>query len=239
MAISNRDYRKILEIIDIIYSVPDKSAMLSAASQKLQKLLVGAIGLHRKKKQGDFTNRDKKIINILLPHIAREIRNHQLMNGLDLTKESYGVIAVGENGKPFYMNEPAKLAIKNKPITAIPERGLGLHPAFFKGGGGTYRVRTVPLGKKNIGKVILLERHPPEHKINPKLMEFHLSRREEEVVMLVIQGLSNLEIAQKLFIAEQTVKDHLHHVFGKMNIRRRSEIAAKVMGLAPQAAFSV
>lgn len=57
--------------------------------------------------------------------------------------------------------------------------------------------------------------------------------------MLVIQGLSNIEIAQKLFIAEQTVKDHLHHIFGKMNIRRRSEVAAKAMGLAPQPAPSV
>lgn len=166
--------------------------------------------------------------------MARAIRNHQLMHGFDLTKEQSGVIAVGEDGKPFYMNETARLVLKGKPAKIIPAPGLGAAPAFFRDGSCTWGVRTVPLGKgKKKGKVIILERHLPEHKLHPRLAEFHLSRREEEVAMPVVQGFSNLDIAEKLSIAEQTVKDHLHHIFGKMSIKRRSELAAKVMGLAP------
>lgn len=193
---------------------------------------IGVCGFHRQKHQGDFSGHDKEIVNILLPHIALGIRNHQLMQGFDLTKEQSGVIAVGEDGKAFYMNEPAKLALKGKPITAIPEPGLGAAPAFFRDGSGAWRVRTVLLGTgKKKGKVILLERHPPEHKLHPRLAEFHLSRREEEVATLAVQGLPNRRIAEELFICEQTVKDHLHHIFGKMSIKRRSELAAKVMGI--------
>ena len=334
MSLTSRDYKAIIDIIDTIYSIPDKGAMFSAMSTKLQKLIhiystifipadsktgeflftgyeifhnsekgmlaylnhfapldpfvaggqfngqltndaksitevmpesrlvkcefvcdflmplsdrifyilaspifaqgdkIGGVGLHRRKQQKDFTGRDKEIVNILLPHIAHAIRNHQIMQGFDLTNEPRGVVAVGKDGNSFYMNETARVALKGQPAKVIPEPGLGAAPAFFRDGAGTWRIRTVPLGRdKKRGKVILMERHPPEHKLHPRFAKFHLSRREEEIAMLAVQGLSNREIAQQLFITEQTAKDHLHHVFGKMGIRRRSELAAKVMGL--------
>ena len=48
--------------------------------------------------------------------------------------------------------------------------------------------------------------------------------------MWVIRGLSNRQIAERLFIAEQTVKDHLHDIFEKMKIHHRSELVAKLLG---------
>ena len=52
-----------------------------------------------------------------------------------------------------------------------------------------------------------------------------LSVREREVYDLVWVGLSNREIAGKLFISEGTVKLHLHHVFDKLGIRSRTALA--------------
>lgn len=52
-----------------------------------------------------------------------------------------------------------------------------------------------------------------------------LSEREEEVAQLVARGLSNLEIAEHLYISEGTVKCHLVKVFDKLGVRRRSQIA--------------
>ena len=52
-----------------------------------------------------------------------------------------------------------------------------------------------------------------------------LSVREREVYDLVCAGLSNREIAGRLFISEATVKVHVHHVFDKLGIRSRTALA--------------
>ena len=54
-----------------------------------------------------------------------------------------------------------------------------------------------------------------------------LTPTELTVVGLVAQGLTNATVAQKMFIAEGTVKIHLHHVFGKLGITRRAELAVR------------
>lgn len=55
-----------------------------------------------------------------------------------------------------------------------------------------------------------------------------LSKREEEVVYCVASGLSNKEIADKLFISVRTVKAHLTSIFGKTGYRDRLELAVKM-----------
>jgi DNA-binding NarL/FixJ family response regulator len=52
-----------------------------------------------------------------------------------------------------------------------------------------------------------------------------LSTRERELVALVAQGYKNKEIAEKMFISEQTVKNHLHNIFDKLGISDRLELA--------------
>ena len=52
----------------------------------------------------------------------------------------------------------------------------------------------------------------------------NLSKCEVEVVILVLQGLINREVANRLCVAEKTVKFHLTNAYKKLNISRRSEI---------------
>ena len=54
-----------------------------------------------------------------------------------------------------------------------------------------------------------------------------LSERESEVLKLVAMGMSNKEIAEKLFLSERTIKAHLTNIFNKLNVASRSEAIVK------------
>lgn len=56
-----------------------------------------------------------------------------------------------------------------------------------------------------------------------------LSRREMDVLTLVVRGCSNRQIAQELYIDETTVKTHLHRIFEKLNVRDRTQAAILAM----------
>lgn len=53
-----------------------------------------------------------------------------------------------------------------------------------------------------------------------------LSHRENQVLTLVRGGLTNAEIAERLFLAESTIKSHLSSIFTKFGVRSRKEVAA-------------
>jgi DNA-binding CsgD family transcriptional regulator len=62
-----------------------------------------------------------------------------------------------------------------------------------------------------------------------------LSRREREVVTMVASGMTNKEIAQRLFIAERTAEGHVERIRNKLGVRSRTEVAtwAVAHGLEP------
>lgn len=53
-----------------------------------------------------------------------------------------------------------------------------------------------------------------------------LTPMERQVVDLLAQGLRNAEIAERLFVAPSTIKTHLGHVFAKLGVSTRAELAA-------------
>jgi len=64
-----------------------------------------------------------------------------------------------------------------------------------------------------------------------------LSARELEVARLVAEGLTNAQIAEALFVSENTIKSHLSHLLGKLRIRRRVDLvrlwSARRLGQKP------
>jgi DNA-binding NarL/FixJ family response regulator len=52
-----------------------------------------------------------------------------------------------------------------------------------------------------------------------------LSGRERQITILIMRGLKNKEIARRMFITEQTVKNHVHNVFEKLGVGDRLELA--------------
>ena len=68
-----------------------------------------------------------------------------------------------------------------------------------------------------------------------RLKHLGITRRELEILELIAQGLSNREIADKLFVSENTVKTHSSRLFDKLSARRRTQAVqiGKEMGLIP------
>ena len=56
-----------------------------------------------------------------------------------------------------------------------------------------------------------------------KLESLGITPRELEILELIAQGLSNKEIAERVFVSENTVKTHSSRVFDKLGARRRTQ----------------
>ena len=69
------------------------------------------------------------------------------------------------------------------------------------------------------GEPILLRNHEP------------LSEREQEVLQALSEGYCNREIAQRLFISQETVKTHISTVIGKLGVRDRTQAAVIALRL--------
>jgi two-component system, NarL family, response regulator LiaR len=68
-----------------------------------------------------------------------------------------------------------------------------------------------------------------------KREELGITRRELEILELIAQGMSNREIAAKLYVSENTVKTHSSRVFDKLRAKRRTQAVqlGKACGLLP------
>ena len=58
-----------------------------------------------------------------------------------------------------------------------------------------------------------------------------ISPREVEVLELLAEGLSNKEIAERLFVSSHTVKSHLSHLYDKLDVSRRTQAVQKARTL--------
>jgi DNA-binding CsgD family transcriptional regulator len=60
-----------------------------------------------------------------------------------------------------------------------------------------------------------------------------LTPTELEVVRLVVDGLSNPEIGRRLFMSRGTVKTHLSHIYAKLGVANRTELATRTTARVP------
>ena len=68
-----------------------------------------------------------------------------------------------------------------------------------------------------------------------RLQELAITKRELEILGLIANGLSNREIAERIFVSENTVKTHSSRLFDKLSARRRTQAVqrGKELGLIP------
>ena len=199
-----------------------------AATFQWQGDLLGCLGLHRPRRDGDFTERHRTIVNLFLPHLAGALHALYLREALAQSHDR-GVIVQRADGGVQMMNDEAQRALNGHSPNTVPTSQVGTEPTVFRTENCSYRVRSMPIRFGSRGKIVILDPLPNPAAVVPKLDGYGLSKREQEIAELVIRGFSNMEIADRLCIAEQTVKDQLHHVFEKMKIRRRSELAAVLL----------
>lgn len=65
-------------------------------------------------------------------------------------------------------------------------------------------------------------------------MRARLSDRELEVVRLIVEGLSNKQISDRLALSDKTVKNHISHILAKLSLTARTQVAVRALrdGLA-------
>jgi DNA-binding NarL/FixJ family response regulator len=87
-------------------------------------------------------------------------------------------------------------------------------------------VRTIMTGYVAVPRALRAALQPPP-----------LTKRERQILELVVEGLTNREIAERLYLAESTVKRHLSSTFRRLGVSSRHEAAAAV--LAAEQSFGV
>ncbi len=116
---------------------------------------------------------------------------------------------------------------------------LGYLLKDVSGGDLAEAIRTVAAGgallAPSVARKVVAEfsRLAPPARLPDEGLPEPLSEREKEVLRLVAQGLSNREIAQKLVLAEGTVKNHVTAILQKLGVRDRTQAAlrARQLGL--------
>jgi len=98
---------------------------------------------------------------------------------------------------------------------------LGIIAFLFTGLGIWAGIRLVRRPSASNANVVS---HEPDHLLAEKL---GITKRELEVLSLMAAGLSNQEIAEKLFVSLSTVKTHSSNLFAKLNVKRRTQAIQK------------
>jgi len=74
-----------------------------------------------------------------------------------------------------------------------------------------------------VEKEVMVTRQPAGAINEKEIMRLGLSARELEVLQLMAEGLSNQEIAGRLFLSLNTIKTHSSNIFEKLDVRRRTQ----------------
>jgi DNA-binding CsgD family transcriptional regulator len=111
----------------------------------------------------------------------------------------------------------------------------GLIAALFAGVGVWLGLKLTRIKEKVVIKEVPIA-VPERFTLNQsRLQELGITPRELEILELIARGLSNREIAEQLFVSENTVKTHSSRLFDKLSARRRTQAVqlGKEFGLIP------
>jgi LuxR family maltose regulon positive regulatory protein len=82
-----------------------------------------------------------------------------------------------------------------------------------------------------VGQILAVIRQETEQKVASEEVMEPLSEREVEVLRLVAAGLSNREIADKLYLSPGTIKTHVHNICGKLGANNRTQAVGRARDL--------
>lgn len=99
---------------------------------------------------------------------------------------------------------------------------------------GGFLVSSVPYALYGIFLIVYFLRHfvPASVQVDPLfeafLGKYGITGREREIILMVTQGKSNVDIARELVVSLATVKTHLHNIYGKIGVKSRYDLLARV-----------
>ena len=126
-----------------------------------------------------------------------------MLTVFDDDENIFRAILKGANGYLLKKTSPAKL------LAAIEEAITGGTPLT-----PSIATRVIDLFKKYIPS-------PSD--------DYNISIREKQVLNLVIEGLNNNQIAEKLYISKETVRNHIRHIYEKLHVHSKSQAVVKAI----------
>jgi two-component system, NarL family, response regulator LiaR len=123
----------------------------------------------------------------------------------DEDEKVFEALRTGANGYILKRSPPEKL------LEAIIE--------LYNGGS--------PMSSDIARKIVLAMQQKPEQKIQE---DYHITPREQEILMLLSKGLSYQELADKIFISSKTVRKHIFNIYEKLHVNSRMEAVNKYFG---------
>jgi PAS domain S-box-containing protein len=166
--------------------------------------------------------------------LSKEERQNNILFESLAAIEGTGVILIRGHHRDqsdlLFINAEATCALNGLPVKYLLDAIDGNEPAYFNAEKGCYRVKTNLTHHNPPVKIILLEPQLDSICIHVGLKHYNLSSRQQEIALLAATGHSNRQIAEKLFITEYTVKDHLKEIFQKIGVHSRSELCPKILG---------
>jgi DNA-binding CsgD family transcriptional regulator len=160
------------------------------------------------------------ILDGTIDHASVRRRLRAALSALELAEER-GVLLVDAAGRSSSTSERRTLGEATEmPVRRLADRISGWHASAL----GTIVVgadgATLVVETTDDGSALLLR----EHSFEPDL----LTARERDVMRGVEEGLSNIEIAHRLWIEPTTVRKHLEHIFAKLGVRNRTAALSKL-----------
>lgn len=110
-------------------------------------------------------------------------------------------------------------------VISPPAAGPGVRRALDAGATGLVFDSELELNLTTAIRAVASGQSVVPRKLRAGVEKPVLSHREREVLALVRDGLTNAEIAERLFLAESTIKSHLASIFTKFGVRSRKEVA--------------
>jgi DNA-binding CsgD family transcriptional regulator len=179
-----------------------------------------------------FGDRDRELARLLQPHLGEIWRNASVrrrlsaaLSALDHERDT-GVLLLDAAGRVEYASGSAKRILTDHfdtPLRALPDgiadRRGDVDGRLLLAAGDP----TIVVEASKDGSALLLSERPAGVAA--------LTARERDVMRCVEDGLSNTEIARKLWIQPTTVRKHLEHVFDKLGVRSRTAALSKLHGI--------
>ncbi|WP_432664981.1 LuxR C-terminal-related transcriptional regulator [Wukongibacter baidiensis] len=265
--------KKVLSITDIMsYSEYEKTEYYNdflkkenlyyqvAMPLKFKNELIGGIGIHKEKKEENFTEKELMILNRINDLISYKLnlnlRKARLKKEYQLSKKCYsnlpiGVIILDNNFEVIDFNEASKEicnyisesydcgegfeCIINLIFSRVTKSRLNSNNTIFIPL-ESYNIELIPIFITNMYDelerffYLYITNIETEKivKLEKARRKYNLTKRESEVVDLVLEGLRNKEIADKLHVSPHTIKTHIENIFKKMEINNRVLINHKV-----------
>jgi predicted ATPase/DNA-binding CsgD family transcriptional regulator len=169
----------------------------------------------------------------LLHRALRRQAHHDLRPGIAATLDALGSIALdaesAEEAVRCFSAADAlrsEIGLATRPVDDAPLARLTAR-ARQQLGDAAFEQHWAEAASLSLSEIIEYVSRARGERKRPASGWASLTPTEERVVSLVAEGLTNPQIAERMFIARGTVKVHLSHVFAKLGVSTRSELAAQ------------